>query len=70
MAKKNDIVNWEAKEYIVRDKNVGWYIGLTVVCLLFVVLSIVLSWWSFAILVVLCGVGFGLSAGLMPRTEG
>lgn len=67
MAKKNDIVNWEAKEYVVRDKNVGWYIGLTVVCLLFVVLSIILSWWSFAILVVLCGIALVLYSIRPPR---
>ena len=30
MAKK-ELVNWEAREYIVREKNTGWWIGFAVV---------------------------------------
>ena len=51
MAKKNEIVSWEAKEYIPREKNTGWYVGLVIVCLALVALSIFLNSWTFAILV-------------------
>ena len=43
MAKKNEIVSWEAKEYIPREKNTGWYVGLVIVCLALVALSIFLN---------------------------
>lgn len=67
MAKKNEIVNWEAKEYIVQEKNVGWYVGLAVFCLIFVAISIFLEWWSFAILIVLCGITLVLYSTRPPR---
>lgn len=67
MAKKNEIVSWEAKEYIPREKNTGWYVGLVIVCLALVALSIFLNSWTFAILVVLSGVVLVLYSVRPPR---
>ncbi len=47
-----EIVQWEAEEYIRRDKNVGWYFGLAGVGIALVALSIWLRWWSFTGLIV------------------
>ena len=30
-------VSWEAEEYVTYDKNAGWYIGLSIVCIALVV---------------------------------
>lgn len=67
MVKKNEIVNWEAKEYIPHEKKAGWYIGLVIVSLGLVTLSIVFGWWTFAILVVLSGVVLVLYSVRPPR---
>lgn len=49
MVKKNEIVNWEAKEYIPHEKKAGWYIGLVIVSLGLVTLSIVFGWRTYRI---------------------
>lgn len=48
----NNIVNWEAREYIAHDKNAGWYIGLTIVSVGLCVLAIWLKLWTFLALVI------------------
>ena len=40
-------ISWEAEEYIVRDKNAGWYVGMVVVGLLLSALAIWLQAWTF-----------------------
>lgn len=64
---KTDIINWDAQEYIVREKNTGWFVGLAVVCLVFIAASIFLGWWTFAILVLLCGITLVLYSVRPPR---
>ncbi len=32
----SEIINWEAKEYVVQEKNTNWYVGLVVVSLLLI----------------------------------
>ena len=46
------IVNWEAQEYIARDKNAGWYLGLTVVGIGLSALAIWLQQWTFLALII------------------
>ena len=67
MVKKNETVNWDAREYIPREKNTGWYVGLVIVCLVLVGVAIWLSWWTFAILVVLSGVALVVYSVRPPR---
>lgn len=45
------LVSWDAEEYVVRDKNAGWYVGLVIVALALIALSIWLQWWTFAALI-------------------
>lgn len=53
MSKNNRIlVEWEAEEYVARDKNAGWYVGLVIVGLVLVALSVWLRWWTFTALIV------------------
>lgn len=67
MVKKDEIVNWDAREYIPRDKNVGWYVGLVIVCLILIVASVFLKWWTFAVVVVLSGVALVMYSVRPPR---
>ena len=53
MVKEQVVVSWEAKEYVIQDKNGGWYVGLGFVGLGLVVLSVLLQWWTFTALVVI-----------------
>lgn len=53
MVKKIENVTWEAEEYISREHNVWWYIGLVVVTLALGALAVLLGGWSFLILVIL-----------------
>ena len=62
-----EIVNWEAKEYIQRDKNGGWYVGLVVVALGLVILSVFLQWWTFTALVILSAVCLVIYSIRPPR---
>jgi hypothetical protein len=69
-SKKKDtknIVNWEAEEYLQRDKKAGWYIGFTVVVLALVALSVFLQWWTFTVLVVLSAIALIIYSVRPPR---
>ncbi len=48
----NTHISWEAKEYISRDKNVGWYVGLVIIGLALIAVGVLLKLWSFALLVI------------------
>ena len=52
MQKKGGNIVWEAREYVQHEKNTGWYVALVFVGLVFVAGSILLGWWSFALLIV------------------
>ena len=69
-AKKNDtktIVSWEAEEYLQREKRAGWYVGFVIVALALVALSIILKWWTFTALVVLCAIALIIYSVRPPR---
>lgn len=63
-----EIVNWDAEEYVQRQKNGGWYLGLVLVVAGLVALSVVLKWWTFTALVVLSAVAIVIYSVRPPRT--
>ena len=69
MVKKNsnDIVNWDAEEYVQRSKRAGWYVGFVVVVLALVALSIFLKWWTFTALIVFSAVALIIYSVRPPR---
>ena len=68
MAKsKETIVNWEAQEYVAREKNAGWYVGLAVVGLVFSALSIWLQQWTFLGVIVVSVVAIVVYSSRPPR---
>lgn len=56
MAKKLDPVSWEAEEYIVKNHNAGWYVGLCVITVGLSALAIFLQGWTFLALVILSAI--------------
>ncbi len=66
MAKQSDI-SWQAEEYIVRDHNAWWQIGLFAVGAALSVLAIFLNWWTFLILVILSVITILISTFRPPR---
>lgn len=64
---KTQPISWQAEEYITRDHNAGWYIGLFVVGAGLISLSIFLKWWTFLVLVALSIVTILISNLRPPR---
>lgn len=67
MAKTLQNVSWEATEYIERDHNTWWYIGLFAVGIGLCVLSFFLQWWSFIALVIVCIIAILVTSLRPPR---
>ena len=63
----SDAISWEAEEYIVRDKNTWWYVGLIAVGLLFSALAIWLQAWTFLAVIILSVVALIVYAMRPPR---
>jgi len=61
------IVNWEAQEYVTRDKNTGWYVGLVMVGLALSGLAIWLQQWTFLALVAVSVVAIMVYSARPPR---
>lgn len=64
---KSTNISWQAEEYIVREHNAGWYIGLFVVSGGLIALSVWLKWWTFLVLVVLSIITILISNLRPPR---
>ena len=67
MANTLQDISWEAEEYIVRDHNTLWYIGLFVVGAILGVLAVIFGAYTFLILVVLSIVTILISTLRPPR---
>ncbi len=65
MAQAIKDVSWEAEEYIVRERNAGWYIGLILIGLGLSALAVWQGWWTFLALVILSIVAI-LTSNLRP----
>ena len=67
MSGSKEIVNWDAKEYVQRDKNVGWYVGLVIVTIILIAISVLLQWWTFTALIVLSALALIVYSVRPPR---
>lgn len=71
MAEKDAALNWDAEEYIVRERGALWYVILVLVAAAAIGLSIwLLGWgsWSFVALIVVSVVALIVYAKRPPRT--
>lgn len=53
VSQTKDVITWEAEEYIVREKNTWWYVGLVAVSLVLVGLAVLAQAWTFLAVIVL-----------------
>jgi len=53
VSQAQDAITWEAEEYIVREKNGWWYVGLVAVSLVFIGLAVLVRAWTFIAVIVL-----------------
>lgn len=53
VSQTKDAITWEAEEYIVREKNTWWYVGLVAVSLVLVGLAVLAQAWTFLAVIVL-----------------
>lgn len=60
-------VSWEAEEYITKNHNAGWYIGLFIVAISLGVLAIFLQGWTFLALIIISVVTILVFALRPPR---
>ena len=67
MTKALQEISWQAEEYIVRDRNAWWYVGLAIITIGLSVLSIFLGWWTFLILVILSAITILITVFRPPR---
>ncbi len=67
MAKTINDISWEAEEYVIRDRNTWWYVGLFAVGIALCTLAVILRWWTFLILVILSVVAILVSTFRPPR---
>jgi len=63
-----DPITWTASEYVQHDKQVVWYLALIVVVVLLLGLAIFMKAWTFAVLIIVMGIGIGVLAGRPPHT--
>ncbi|MBR3137753.1 hypothetical protein IKG41_00135 [Candidatus Saccharibacteria bacterium] len=67
MAKVNKDISWQAEEYIVRNRNAWWYVGLFAVGIALSVLAVFLNWWTFLALIILSVIAILTSNFRPPR---
>ena len=65
MAQALQDISWEAEEYIVRDRNFWWYIGLFLVGIGLSAIAVWQGWWTFLVVVILCVIAI-LTSNLRP----
>ena len=68
MVNKLQPISWQAKEYIVKNHNTGWYVGLIIVALALSALAVWLQGWTFLILIILSTISLIIYTLRPPRT--
>ena len=53
MAKSSQEISWQAEEYIIRNRDTIWYVGLFLIGGGLCALSAVLQWWTFLALIII-----------------
>ena len=66
MTKKN-MVNWEAREYIAREKNAAWYVCFGIVVVGLAALAIFMQQFTFLLLIIVAAVALVVYSVRPPR---
>ncbi|MBR2543635.1 hypothetical protein IKF03_03540 [Candidatus Saccharibacteria bacterium] len=67
MANQSKSISWEAEEYIIRDHNTWWYIGLFIVGAALGTLAVFIKAWTFLALIILSIITILISTFRPPR---
>ena len=67
MAKELSPVSWQGEEYISKDHNVGWYIGLFIIAAALSALAIFFKGWTFLALIIVSTITIIVSSSRPPR---
>ena len=67
MVNKVQDVSWTATEYIAKNHNGWWYVGLILIAAAFCVLAFFIKAWTFMILIILCAITLILYTVRPPR---
>ena len=67
MAKTLKSVSWEAQEYVIRDHNTWWYIGLFAIAIALSVLAVLFQGWTFLVLIILSVIAILIYSLRPPR---
>ncbi len=66
MANKN-MVNWEAREYIAREKNTVWYVCFAIVVIALSVVAVILKQYTFLALIIVAAIALVVYSIRPPR---
>lgn len=67
MVKTIPEISWEAEEYITKNHNASWYLGLFAVSAALCILAFFLKWWTFIALVIVSTIAILVSISRPPR---
>lgn len=56
MVQKLSPVSWQAEEYITKDHNTSWYVGLAIITIALGALAVFLQGWTFLALVIISAI--------------
>ncbi|MBQ3432801.1 hypothetical protein IJG22_00690 [Candidatus Saccharibacteria bacterium] len=65
MAKSQQEITWQAEEYITPGRNTWWYVGLFFVAAVLCVVAVLLKWFTFLVLIIVCVITI-LTSNLRP----
>lgn len=65
---KDELINWEAREYIVQERNVGWWVGFALVVLVLAAIALFMKLYSFLVVIVVAAIALVVYVTREPRT--
>ena len=67
MTKQSSSVSWEAEEYLTKNHNTGWYIGLFLIAAALSVLAVFIKGWTFLALIIISAITILVFSLRAPR---
>ena len=65
---KIEPISWEAEEFDIPKRNIGWYVVVGAMLIILLVYTIYVNYWILSAVIVMVGVVFYLTGNLKPRT--
>lgn len=68
LAADRDVISWQASEYVHNDKGSLWLVSLIIALVIAVGAALYFQQWSFAAIILVMGIAFGVFAFRLPHT--